>query len=219
MVVEPGDEDAIPVVIYAAKSTADVRASIPTQLTDCRSAVERDGGREVVGEYSDEAASAYRGNRGAGLKSALRHAERLAAEGRHPELWVQHSDRLARGDGRKARHLLKIVLWALETGVRLRSVQDSPTFGGEGMILAAAQGDRNHEDSRRKSLSVQSGKLRRAQRGELMGGPTPDGYVRLYTVAADGRKTSNLEGDPERAPIIRRIFALAEAGVAPSDIA
>ncbi len=37
--------DPIPAVLYAAKSTADPRGSIPTQLEDCGAAVEREGGR------------------------------------------------------------------------------------------------------------------------------------------------------------------------------
>jgi hypothetical protein len=41
---------------------------------------------------------------------------------------VQHSDRLARGDGRSARHLVEIALWALKVGVTLRCVEDLDTF-------------------------------------------------------------------------------------------
>jgi ABC-type branched-subunit amino acid transport system substrate-binding protein len=48
-------------VIYAAKSTEDRRGSIRTQLEDCRSLAEREG-FEVLGDYSDEAASAPSGD-------------------------------------------------------------------------------------------------------------------------------------------------------------
>src|SRR3954468_22193799 len=94
---------ALPCVIYAAKSTDDVRGSIPTQLADCRTAIEREGNRPVAGEQADEAASAFRGSRGPGL-AAARAAARRAAKGGAAELWVQHSDRLARGDGGGAHH-------------------------------------------------------------------------------------------------------------------
>ena len=50
-------------VLYAAKSTEDKRGSIPTQLDDGRKLAEAEG-LEVVAEYSDEAASAYSGDRG-----------------------------------------------------------------------------------------------------------------------------------------------------------
>ena len=56
-----------PAVIYAAKSTEDKHGSIGTQLEDCRALAERNG-FEVVGEFTDEAFSAYSGNRGPGLR-------------------------------------------------------------------------------------------------------------------------------------------------------
>ena len=58
---------------------------------------------EVVAEYNDEKKSAYRGNRGDGLVRAEDHAEQIAAEHGSCYLVVQHSDRLARGDGPCAR--------------------------------------------------------------------------------------------------------------------
>jgi hypothetical protein len=97
-------------VLYAAKSTEDRHGSIPGQLQDCREAIERTGDRVLVGEYSDEACSAYSGDRGPELVDALRHAEELGREHGTAELWAQHSDRLARGDGRTARHAVEIAL-------------------------------------------------------------------------------------------------------------
>jgi hypothetical protein len=64
------------------------------------------GSSEAVGRASPE---------------ALREAEALASEHGEAELWVQHSDRLARGDGRTARHLVEISLWALKANVAVRS--------------------------------------------------------------------------------------------------
>jgi hypothetical protein len=89
-------------VIYAAKSTEDVRGSIPTQLADCRRAIGARGEREVAAEFSDEGASAYSQNRGMGLAGALACAADIACSDGTAELWVQHSDRLARGDGKRA---------------------------------------------------------------------------------------------------------------------
>jgi Resolvase, N terminal domain len=65
-------------------------------LADCRAAAEAEG-RDVVAQCSNESASAYKGDRGPGLERAMAHADRAGAE-----LWVQHSDRLARGDGKRA---------------------------------------------------------------------------------------------------------------------
>ena len=89
-------------VLYAAKSTADERGSILTQLADCRAAAEAED-REVIAEHHDEAAAAFKGNRGAGLTRAKDAAIKAGAE-----LWVQHSDRLARGDGITADHLAEV---------------------------------------------------------------------------------------------------------------
>src|SRR5436190_367547 len=113
-----------PAVLYAAKSTEDKHGSILTQLEDCRALAEREG-CEVVADYKDEAASAYSGSRGPRLAAALAKCEALRAEG-HDDLVliVQHSDRLARGDGKAAMHLVEYALWALKEDVRIRSVQD-----------------------------------------------------------------------------------------------
>ena len=59
-----------PVVIYAAKSTEDKHGSIPTQLDDCRALAKREDWH-VVGEFSDEGFSAYKGNRGPDLARAI----------------------------------------------------------------------------------------------------------------------------------------------------
>jgi site-specific DNA recombinase len=185
-------------IIYAAKSTADERGSIATQLEDCRRMAAREGWA-VEGEYSDEAESAWSGDRGPDLAAAMAHAERIAPS----VLVVQHSDRLARGDGRKARHLGEIYFWALKADVELHSDQDDSTFTNP--LLAFAMGERNAEDSRRKSLAVQAGKQRRATNGMGNGGPRPYGYryagreAPLQVVAAE-------------AVIVQRVFAEFVAG-------
>jgi hypothetical protein len=77
-------------VTYAAKSTQDLRGSIPAQLLDCQEALDRAGDRLLVAEYSDEAASAFHGDRGPGLADAMHQAEMLAREYGTVELWAQH---------------------------------------------------------------------------------------------------------------------------------
>jgi hypothetical protein len=67
--------------VYAARSTEDTRGSIPEQLRDCRAAIELDSGREVVGEYTDEAFSAYSGNPDPGLVDAMNLVEDQASRG------------------------------------------------------------------------------------------------------------------------------------------
>src|SRR5436190_7909268 len=98
----------IPAIIYAAKSTEDPRNSIPRQLADCEAMAAREGW-DVVAAYQEANVTAWSGDRGPELAAAMEHAERLAKEYGRCLLIVQHSDRLARGDAKKARHLVEIV--------------------------------------------------------------------------------------------------------------
>jgi DNA invertase Pin-like site-specific DNA recombinase len=208
----------IPAVLYAAKSSPDPRASIPTQLADARAAAEA-AGRTVVGEFSDEAASAYRGNRGAELAAAKKAAIAAADAFGRAEIWVQHSDRLARGDGIKADHLIEIWFAMRHRGVGLRSVQDDSNL--DDLIRVALIGERNHEDSRRKSEAVKAGKRRQLERGQRLGGPIPDGYAVLERRHDPGGRLVDISYrlDPERASVIRLIFDLYEQGLGDPSVA
>jgi site-specific DNA recombinase len=136
-------------------------------------------------------------------------------------LIVQHCDRLAPGDGKQARHLIEIVLWALKTGVELVSVQDPEMLAGGDMalLLGAIGGMRNHQDSKRKSASVTDGIRRRAvDRRQFVGGRRPYGYRHRDTTDA-GRTTGPLVIVDTEAAIIRRIFGEYNAGRAQNAIA
>lgn len=199
-------ETTIAAVIYAAKSTEDLRGSLPDQLQECRAAIESAGGRDVHAEYVDEAVSAFSQDRGQGLADAMQHVEDLAQEFGTAELWAQHSDRLARGDGKSARHVVEIGLWALKRDITVRTVQDPDTF--RDLLYAVVTGQRNHEDSRRKSLAVAAGHRRAVERGGHIG-PRPDGYRVVVEVDERGTVTKRLDFDPERQPMIELMFRLA----------
>jgi hypothetical protein len=208
--------DGIACVIYAAKSTEDRRGSIPGQISECRAAIDAEPGRSIVGEYTDEAFSAFRRNRGPGLAEAMQHTEDLAEERGTAELWVQHSDRVARGDGRSARHTVEIALWALKRDVKVRTIQDPDTF--RDLLYAVVTGQRNHEDSRRKGLASVAGRRRAAARGDFIG-YKPDGYRLAITIDDHGFVTKRMEIDPDRRPAIEMIFRMALAGKRPGAIA
>lgn len=192
-------------IIYAAKSTADAKGSIPTQLADCRAHAERESW-SVVAEYQDEAKSAYHGSRGDGLAKAQAHAEALAP----CALIVQHSDRLARGDGVQAQHLVEVTLWANKAGVTIVSLQDPRAC--ESILDAALMGMRNNEDSERKSQATKSGLRRTVERGEWRGGIVPGGYEVERVVGDGGRVTRKLVKHPDDEPIYDLIWRLAEQG-------
>jgi site-specific DNA recombinase len=192
-----------PCVIYAAKSTIDEHGSIRAQLERCREHAARQGWR-VAGEYHDEAASAYKGSRGPGLRNAKAHASALAAEHGEAVLLVFATDRLARGDGRTAAHLVEYVLEGMKAGYRIEAVSED--LGGEmALVLASLYGQRAHADSRAKSAHTRAGKRRAAERGRRNGGPRPFGYRHVPRVA-DGVATSTLEVVPDEAAVVRRMF-------------
>jgi DNA invertase Pin-like site-specific DNA recombinase len=211
----PPTDSATQAVTYSAKSTIDVKGSIETQRADCRALVERHGW-QLAGEYADEDASAYHASRGKGLVQAKVHAERLSAAGHQTVIVVQHADRLARGDGVSADHLVEIALWARKAGVQITSVQDPGTFEG-GLAFAAMMGDRSHEDSRRKGLAVKDGMKRRRQQGLHVGGPAKYGYD--YQLDEFGRPAPlPLAINQAEALIVRRMFSEAAAGASQKEI-
>jgi DNA invertase Pin-like site-specific DNA recombinase len=204
-------------VAYAAKSTADPRGSIRTQLVDCRDLAERDG-LDLVAEYHDEAASAFKGNRGPGLASAMAECERLAVEHGSCALVVQHSDRLARGDVQRAAHLIEYRVWALKHDVMILSVQDPQTFPADtSMTYTALMGDRNHEDSARKSAATRDGLRRRAERGAPVGA-IPLGF-RVEPTVVDGQVITRRVIDDDGAVTVQRIFDLIARGHTPGQVA
>lgn len=197
-----------PAVLYAAKSTEDKHGSIPDQLART-SALATAMAWDVHDRFSDEGFSAYSSNRGPGLQQAKARAVELAALHGRCHLVALHSDRIARGAGDApgaAEHLVEVVAFLRRHGVILRTVEDD-LFADEriGLLMAAVQGQRNAEDSRRKSESVAAGLRRRAAtRGRHLG-PAPFGYR-----IAEG--AGGLEILAEEAVVVRRIFAEYLAG-------
>jgi DNA invertase Pin-like site-specific DNA recombinase len=206
-----------PCVLYAAKSTEDRHGSIPTQLEDDRRMAEREGW-EIIDGFQDEGFSAYHGNRGPGLEQARELAEKTARERGVPCMLVaQHSDRFARGAGdapEAADHFVEVVLWANRHNVVIRTVQDDYFADPQRNVSEAANsGQRNTEDSRRKSEAVKSAKDRQMAAGTKLGGPPPEGLLLVVERDDQDRVTARrYERDPERAPIIERIFELSEEG-------
>ena len=164
----------IPAVLYAAKSTDDVRGSIPSQLAAVGEAIQREGGREVISKHHDEAMSGFTGSRGPGLTEAIEAAKQAAEHG-GAELWAFDSDRFARGDGQRARHLGGLYFDLLQANVKLRAVRGDNDLADP--IHAVLRGERNHQDSEAKSGHVrrESAKRRSAASGSARC-PTATGW-------------------------------------------
>ncbi len=146
----------------------------------------------------------------------MRQVAELAGIFPGAELWVQHSDRLARGDGKLARHVVELALWANRAEVSICSLQDPDTF--RDLLYAVVTGQRNHLDSQRKGATVEAGLRRTVARGAYAG-ICVDGYRRVVEVGPGNTVIKRLEIDPERAPLIELVFRLALDGSTPWEIA
>lgn len=182
-------------VLYAAKSTEDEKGSIASQLKACREHCDSLGWA-VDSEHSDEAKSGYKGSRGPGLAAARARCAALVAAGEEAALVCFATDRLARGDGRQAAHLLDYVLEATREGYRVESVTED--IGGEmGLVLAALYGQRNAHDSKVKGEHVKRAMRDGAAEGRFLK-RAPFGY----RLGPDQR----LAPHPTEAEVVRRVF-------------
>jgi hypothetical protein len=103
---------------------------------------------------------------------------------------------------------VEYALWAIKAGVKIVSKQDPQTFAD--LLYAVVTGQRNHEDSARKSQAVQGGIGRRVtERGLVTGG----GRRRFGYRWADDR-SGHLIVVPHEAEVVdRRIYRATLAGV------
>jgi DNA invertase Pin-like site-specific DNA recombinase len=213
----------IPAVIYGVKSSPDEKESVDDQHRIVREAIERETDREVVGVFGEANQSGYRKERGPELERAIRAACDAATDDVAAELWVFHSSRLSRGDGRKGRRGLgKIVHDLLYENVVVRSVSDpdmvSPTMAG-------IAGKANHEYSAALSSHTTRGIHKRQREGKPFGAiPTgyraepvmgPDGKV----VVLGGRVVTERVKDPDGVRIMECMWSAAEAGKSSTEIA
>jgi hypothetical protein len=83
------------------------------------------------------------------------------------------------------------------------------------MLYAVVTGQRNHEDSKRKSAATRDGKARLYERGDPQGARIPDGYT--LVVAPDGSKV--VASEPRARPGHPAHLARAWDGAADSTIA
>jgi DNA invertase Pin-like site-specific DNA recombinase len=212
-------DDALPVVIYAAKSSPDPRDSVASQIDQVRDRVEATGGRSISHEpFSEENVSGYRRSRGPQLDAAIAAAKEAAAEHGEAELWVFHSSRLARGSGkmREARALGEVFYDLRRHGVTLRSVEDDAYVTDEAFVgMASKMANKYSEDL---AAHVRRGKRQQFERGQRLGGPVPDGY-RLVDDIEEGQVVRRYVFDPNRAQVIRTIAALALDGLGDPAIA
>jgi DNA invertase Pin-like site-specific DNA recombinase len=168
-------------------------------------------GWTVLGEFTDEAFSAYHG-RGPGLEQAKALAVAAAAEHGRCVLVAQDADRFARGAGDApgaADHLGEVYFALKRQRVELWTVRS----GHLDLLRAAIEGERSTDESQRKSQSVTAGLMRRKEGGAPVG-PIPLGY----TVEDPDAKITRRIIDPATKPTVERIYAMVEAGASFGDV-
>jgi DNA invertase Pin-like site-specific DNA recombinase len=189
-------------VVYGVKSSPDEKESVADQHRLTLEAIEREGDREVVGPFGEQNQSGYRKERGPELEAAFRAAIAAAAEDGEAELWVWHSSRLARGDGRKGkRSIAKIVNDLLYENVTVRSVADpemvSPMLAGIGSKVS-------NQYAADLSAHTKRGIRKRRVAGKPFGG-VPFGYVVEKKIVEDKVVARRIE-DPKLGPIVVQVF-------------
>jgi DNA invertase Pin-like site-specific DNA recombinase len=186
-------------VIYAAKSTEDKHGSIPTQIEDCRAMAARNDWTVIDSPFSDEAFSAYHGNRGPGLAAA----KQAALDNAPCVLVAQDADRFARGAGDSigaADHLGELFFTLRRQGVELWTVRS----GKLDPIRAALEGERANDETERKAQAVTAGIKRVKAKGRPFGG-VPLGY-KVENRIVDGDVVTARTVDPKGKAIVEAIF-------------
>jgi DNA invertase Pin-like site-specific DNA recombinase len=206
-----------PAVIYGVKSSPDEKESVTDQHRQVLAAMPDD--RFLVAEpFGESNRSGYRKERGPQLEVAMRTAIEAAAEHGEAELWVFHSSRLARGDGRKGRRsLMKIYADLLYENVQIRSATDDE-FVRNGMLVGVAS-DQNSKYSKDLSDHVRRGQRQVAEKGGNPRGPLPDGYAPEYWVDEKGKRHRRIVLHAEREGVVRGILDESRKGAPDTAIA
>jgi DNA invertase Pin-like site-specific DNA recombinase len=214
----------IPAAIYGVKSSPDEKESVLDQHKRIREAIEKLGDRQIIGTFGEANKSGYRKERGPQLQAAMRAAINAATDEREAELWVFHSSRLARGDGRKGRRGLgKIVFDLLYENVVVRSVADNEFVTP---MLAGIGGTTNNKYSADLSTHVKRGLHQRKEAGGTMG-PVPFGYMVVKVrdesgeavIQKNGKVLTERVPDPDLTEIVMKVFQRIAKGQSPGEVA
>lgn len=181
-------------VIYARVSTEDQveKYGLPSQLRACREYAAAHG-LEIIAEVSDEGITGTTMDR-PGLERVLK----MVRDGLIDVVLCYDTDRLSRVLG----HLL-VIKPEIDKRARVEFVaskfEDSPS----GQLFLSIRGAVAEYERSNTLLRLMRGKKERARAGLIVGGRTAYGYQ-----YAEGKLTP----DPDRAPIVRRIFESFTAG-------
>jgi DNA invertase Pin-like site-specific DNA recombinase len=216
--------DCTKAVIYGVKSSPDEKESVTDQHRQVRAAIEREGGREVVGPFGEANQSGYRKERGPELEAAMRAAIAAARKDGKAELWVWHSSRLARGDGTKGRRsIAKVVHDLLYENVTVRSISDPEMVSP---MLAGIASKTSNQYAADLSAHIKRGMRHRRDRERKPVGAVAFGWKAEPVRGSDGMPMENNDRvlkqrveDPKQRPVLVQILERTVGGALPGDIA
>ena len=197
--------DLIPAALYARVSSdrQDVDLSVAAQLRALRDYAERNG-YLVAREYVDEAESGRTANR-----PQFRRMLDEAAKPEAPfkEILVWKFSRFTR----KREHAVAFKSMLRRKGVRVVSITEHADDSPTGKLMEAIIESVDEFYSENLAQEVVRGMREAASRGFWVASRVPYGYRKLM-VQDGAKKRPTLEPDPATAPVVERIFNMAESG-------
>ena len=197
--------DLIPAALYARVSSdrQDVDLSVAAQLRALRDYAERNG-YLVAREYVDEAESGRTANRP--------QFRRMLDEAAKPEapfkkILVWKFSRFTR----KREHAVAFKAMLRRKGVRVVSITEHADDSPTGKLMEAVIESVDEFYSENLAQEVVRGMREAASRGFWVASRVPYGYRKLM-VQDGAKKRPTLEPDPATAPVVERIFNMAESG-------
>ena len=197
--------DLIPAALYARVSSdrQDVDLSVAAQLRALRDYAERNG-YLVAREYVDEAESGRTADR-----PQFRRMLDEAAKPEAPfkEILVWKFSRFTR----KREHAVAFKAMLRRKGIRVVSITEHADDSPTGKLMEAIIESVDEFYSENLAQEVVRGMREAASRGFWVASRVPYGYRKL--MVQDGtKKRPTLESDPATAPVVQRIFGMAESG-------
>ncbi len=204
--------DPTPAALYARVSSdrQDVDLSVAAQLRALRDHAEKNN-YVVVREYVDEAESGRVADRPQ-FRRMLDEAS--ADDAPFEQILVWKFSRFTR----KREHAVAFKSMLRRRGIRVVSITEHADDSPTGKLMEAIIESVDEFYSENLAQEVARGMRESASRGFWVASRTPYGYTRVY-VPDGAKKRPKLEVDADTAPVVERIFALAESGKGITEIA
>ncbi|MXW25222.1 MAG: hypothetical protein F4Z77_02810, partial [Dehalococcoidia bacterium] len=204
--------DPTPAALYARVSSdrQDVDLSVSAQLRALRDYAEKNN-YLVTREYIDEAESGRVADRPQ-FRRMLDEAS--ADDAPFEEILVWKFSRFTR----KREHAVAFKSMLRRRGIRVVSITEHADDSPTGKLMEAIIESVDEFYSENLAQEVARGMREAASRGFWVASRTPYGYTRVY-VQDGAKKRPVLEVNPETAPVVERMFTLAEKGKGITEIA